>query len=87
MLRSEIKFCCKENVENHFWKIMYYNPIELMRNMYQASDNEEFKDDIKKKLNTLIDYGSEQFEKLLKSLEKTFAFRLDNFIGNNSSGE
>lgn len=31
LLTSDLKFCEAENVEQHMWKILFYNVIELLR--------------------------------------------------------
>lgn len=37
-----IKFCQKENVEQHFWNIMYHNIIEVTRNAIKSDpENKE----------------------------------------------
>ncbi len=31
LLTTDLKFCEAENVEQHMWKILFYNVIELLR--------------------------------------------------------
>lgn len=77
LLINDIKFCQMENVENHFWRILYYNIIELIR-----------KSDSKEKLKaftlSLIEEGSKYFEHLLEILEQSYKFKLENFLGINN---
>lgn len=42
LLTSDIKFCEQENIEQHFWKLLYYNIIEYLRKGIQ--DHPEAKD-------------------------------------------
>lgn len=40
LLTSDLKFCESENVEQHMWKILFYNVIELLRKcMYEDTTN------------------------------------------------
>lgn len=77
LLIKDLKFCQMENVENHYWRILYYNIIEIMR---KSENKEQFKPFIL----TLIDEGTKYFEKLLEVLEDTYKFKLENFLGINN---
>lgn len=76
-----MKFCQKENVETHFWKILYHSIIDLLRKCYADDPNP----DIKIKLMEIIDDGTKFFEDLLMSLENAFKFTVDDFVGENAS--
>ncbi|KAJ8970512.1 hypothetical protein NQ314_001188 [Rhamnusium bicolor] len=83
LLCRAIKFCQTENVEQHFWKILYHNIIEVTRN---AINNDlENKENYKAFLLYLIDEGTKYFEGLLALLEETYDFKLCDFLGHNST--
>ncbi|CAH1977497.1 unnamed protein product [Acanthoscelides obtectus] len=83
LLTKAIKFCESENVEQHFWNILYHNIIELMR---KAIKNDPVnKDKYKTFLLYLIDEGSRFFERLLKVSEEAYGFKLSDFLDENSA--
>lgn len=82
LLRKAIKFCQTENVEQHFWKILYHNIIEVTRKAIK--NDPENKEKYKGFLLYLIDEGTKYFEKLLTVLEDTFDFKLNNYLGENN---
>lgn len=86
-LASEIKFCQNENLEHHFWKLLYYNIIELLKKRMAEDFEPTNKVCYKIKLLKIIDSGNDYFEQLLKSLEKNYNFVLDNFLGNKAGGK
>lgn len=53
LLVTDIKFCQTENVEQHLWKILFYNIIELLRK--SVADNAENKEQCKQTMLTLIE--------------------------------
>lgn len=53
LLVTDIKFCQTENVEQHLWKILFYNIIELMRK--SVAENAENKEQCKQTMLTLIE--------------------------------
>lgn len=77
LLINDIKFCQMENVENHFWRILYYNIIELIR----KSDSKE---QLKQFTLSLIEEGTKYFEGLLEILETSYKFKLENYLGINN---
>ncbi|KAG5884605.1 hypothetical protein JTB14_024358 [Gonioctena quinquepunctata] len=77
-----IKFCQGENIEQHFWKIMYHNIIEVTRKAIK--NDSENKEKYKDFLLYLIDDGCTYFEGLLGVLEETYKFKLNNFLGENN---
>lgn len=86
LLTHEIKFCCEENIEQHLWKILYYDTIELLRNFIMSSDCED-KILHKKFVMQLISDGCTYYEDLLIILEKKYQFNLEDYIGSNSGGK
>ncbi|KAK5644530.1 hypothetical protein RI129_005830 [Pyrocoelia pectoralis] len=82
LLYKDLKFCQTENVEQHFWRILYYNIIEMMR---KAITNDPVnKKQYKEFLLSLIDEGTKYFEGLLELLEQTYEFKVNDFLGYNS---
>lgn len=81
LLVKDIKFCQTENVENHYWKLLYYNIIEIMRKSITA--DAENKEQYKSIILSLIDEGTKYFEHLLEVLEDTYKFKLDTYLGVN----
>ncbi|GLV32356.1 Smg6 [Carabus blaptoides fortunei] len=81
LLVKDIKFCQTENVENHYWKLLYYNIIEIMRKSITA--DAENKEQYKSIILSLIDEGTKYFERLLEVLEDTYKFKLDTYLGVN----
>nr|CAH7719815.1 unnamed protein product [Callosobruchus chinensis] len=83
LLSKAIKFCESENVEQHFWNILYHNIIELMRKAIK--NDPDNKDKYKTFLLYLIDEGSRYYERLLKLLEESYTFKLSDFLDENSA--
>lgn len=82
LLCKDLKFCQAEHVEQHFWKILYYNIIEMMRKAI-ANDSEN-KKQYKDFVLWLIDEGTKYFENLLDLLEQTYKFKLSDYLGYNN---
>lgn len=82
LLCNSMKFCQRENVEQHFWRMLYYNVIEITRKaiLTEPEDKEKYKGFL---LN-LIDEGTKYFERLLVRLEETYQFQLNDYLGHNS---
>ena len=60
-----MKFCQTENVEQHFWKILFYNIIELLRK--GLTEDLENKEQYKQTMLTLIEEVSiNNFERLFR---------------------
>lgn len=78
LLATDIKFCVTENVENHFWKMIYYNFIEVMRKVMTQDDT--MKSKYSEIINNLIKDGIIFFEGLLELLQNTFNFQLDDYL-------
>ncbi|GAB0093491.1 hypothetical protein DMENIID0001_086370 [Sergentomyia squamirostris] len=83
-LLRELKFCQQYNVEQHIWKLLYYNTVEMLRKLHAEDDTDDGKTFYKTKCLELIDEGSTFFEKLLRTLEQKYNFLVDNFVGVNA---
>ncbi|XP_043272434.1 telomerase-binding protein EST1A isoform X3 [Venturia canescens] len=83
LLESDIKFCQTENVEQHFWKILYYNMIEMLRKI-MPKENNDLREQYKRIMLEIIDEGTQYFENLLTVLEKKYKFKLEVFLASTS---
>lgn len=54
LLKSDMKFCQRENIETHFWKILYHNIIEQLKKLINE-DSPELVTDHTKLLMSLIE--------------------------------
>lgn len=79
LLCKDMKFCQSENVEQHFWKILFYNIIEMMRKA--VSTDPSNKEQYKGFLLYLIDEGVKYFEMLLDRLEEVYSFKIADYLG------
>ncbi|XP_057320552.1 telomerase-binding protein EST1A-like isoform X2 [Microplitis mediator] len=79
LLETDIKFCQAENVEQHFWKILFYNIIEMLRKI-MPKEGPEGREVCKKIMLKIIDDGTVYFENLLTLLENTYKFKLEVFL-------
>ncbi|XP_071553943.1 telomerase-binding protein EST1A isoform X2 [Temnothorax nylanderi] len=79
LLETDIKFCQAENVEQHFWKILFYNLIEMLRKA-MPKENSEGRERYKQIMLNIIDEGTIYLESLLTTLETTYQFKLDTFF-------
>lgn len=79
LLREDMKFAEQENIEQYFWKLLYYNFIEIMRKaiVKDPDNSKQYKDFLLK----LIIEGTDYYEKLLDSLQDKFNFKLENYTG------
>ena len=83
----EIKFCMQHNVETHIWKMLYYNPIEMLKKKFNGQEegvDEEDKAFYKKKALDLIAEGLVFFEKTFRVLEEEYKFSVSDYIGENA---
>ncbi|KMQ92529.1 telomerase-binding protein est1a [Lasius niger] len=83
LLETDIKFCQAENVEQHFWKILFYNLIEMLRKA-MPKENSEGRERYKQIMLNIIDEGTTYLESLLTALETTYEFKLDTFLASSS---
>ncbi|XP_076233282.1 telomerase-binding protein EST1A [Calliopsis andreniformis] len=79
LLETDIKFCQAENVEQHFWKILFYNIIEMLRKG-MPKESSEGREHYKKIMLKIIDEGTIYLESLLNVLETKYEFKLDTFL-------
>lgn len=84
-LCKDLKFSQTENIEQHFWKILFHNIIEMMRKA--ISNDPENKEQYKGFVLSLIDEGTKYFEHLMERLEITYSFKVHNFMGNKGNAE
>ncbi|XP_029049642.1 telomerase-binding protein EST1A-like isoform X2 [Osmia bicornis bicornis] len=83
LLETDIKFCQAENVEQHFWKILFYNMIEMLRKG-MPKENPEGREHYKKIMLKIIDEGTLYLEGLLTVLETKYEFKLDTFLASST---
>ncbi|XP_049823827.1 uncharacterized protein LOC109600502 isoform X3 [Aethina tumida] len=81
LLCKDLKFCETENVEQHLWKILYYNIIEVTRKA--VADDPNNKEHYKGFLLYLIEEGNKYFEGLIELLQESNKFQLSNYLGVN----
>ncbi|VVC31928.1 DNA/RNA-binding domain, Est1-type,PIN domain,PIN domain-like,Tetratricopeptide-like helical [Cinara cedri] len=79
LLKSDMKFCQRENIETHFWKILYHNIIEQLKKLINE-DKKELVNDYTMLLTNLIEEGMKYMNDLLKFLEKQYNFNLDDYV-------
>ncbi|XP_045491287.1 uncharacterized protein LOC123691097 isoform X2 [Colias croceus] len=82
LLMSDLKFCQADNIEQQFWKILYYHFIETLRKSITQVTPEQ-KVEIVKLINTIIDEGVIFFENLIQMLEKTYKFNTEDYLNEN----
>lgn len=78
LLINDIKFCQSENIEIHFWKIMFYNIIEFLRK--GMSTDKQSRDVYKEKLLNILDEAGKFYENLILVLENAYKYKLDDFM-------
>ncbi|XP_043684021.1 telomerase-binding protein EST1A-like isoform X3 [Vespula pensylvanica] len=83
LLKTDIKFCQAENVEQHFWKILFYNMIEMLRKG-MSKENSESKEYYKKTMLNIIDEGTIYLENLITVLENTYDFKIQAFLASST---
>lgn len=84
LLTEDMRFCQSEHVEHHFWKLLFYRIIEVLRKQVQECD-EASKAGFKERALETVDYGTKYFESILKLLENRYSFKMDDFIGDNAA--
>ncbi|KAK2576206.1 hypothetical protein KPH14_008409 [Odynerus spinipes] len=83
LLKTDIKFCQAENVEQHFWKMLFYNMIEMLRKG-MSKENSESKEYYKKTMLSIIDEGTTYLENLITVLENTYDFKVQAFLASST---
>lgn len=83
LLRHEMKFCRQNNVEQHFWKLLYHNSIESARRLASDKSNNDtaIKDSYRQFCLHVIDDGTQLFQDILLLLTQTYGFQLEQFMG------
>lgn len=84
LLRHEMKFCRQHNVEQHFWKILYYNLIENARRLIHNQNSSDVNRTYRQLCQNLVNDGVQLFERILLLLAETYGFQLEQFIDVNS---
>ncbi|XP_037030209.1 telomerase-binding protein EST1A isoform X2 [Bradysia coprophila] len=79
-IRKEMKLCRKENVEQHLWKILYYNLIEFFKVLIAESKLEERTTYFQTKLKAIIDDGLTFYCHMLDVLQTTYNFQLTDLL-------
>lgn len=79
LLKTDIKFCETENVEQHFWRILFYNVIELLRRPSTQENAPKRRMDNELTLE-IIEDGTSYLESLLALLESTYDFKLNDYL-------
>lgn len=84
LIKHEMKFCRQHNVEQYFWKLLYYNVIETMRRMMGDAVGNMDEHYYRSVCMTVIDDGLAFFDLLIQTLTETYNFRVDDFLGAHS---
>ncbi|KAG6458805.1 hypothetical protein O3G_MSEX011065 [Manduca sexta] len=79
LLMSDLKYCQADNIEHQFWKILYYNFIEILRKSFPQLSAED-KPKIINLINIIIEEGNTFFENLVQMLEKAYKFNVDDYL-------
>ncbi|CAG9114277.1 unnamed protein product [Plutella xylostella] len=82
LLMTDLKYCQADNIEHHFWKILYYNFIEVLRKRLAAAAPADRAAAVAQ-INAIIDDGNTYFEQLVQTLEKTYKFNTEDYINDN----
>ncbi|XP_014224992.1 telomerase-binding protein EST1A isoform X2 [Trichogramma pretiosum] len=84
LLMNDLKFCQTENIEQHFWKITYYNIIEILRKS-APKENTELQEQHKKLVLQIVEEGTVYFTNLLSCLETTYDFKIESYLSLSTS--
>lgn len=79
-IRKEMKLCRKENLEQHIWKILYYNLIEFFKVLITDSKLEQRSEYFQKKLIEIIEDGLTFYNHMLDVLQSAYDFRLSDLL-------
>ncbi|XP_059511444.1 telomerase-binding protein EST1A isoform X2 [Stegostoma tigrinum] len=75
---TDIEYSDTQNVEQTMWKNAFYQVIEKFRQMLKEPS--ENGDEIRGKLLSLLDEGTNFFDNLLHKLQITYQFKLDDYM-------
>ncbi|XP_053678587.1 telomerase-binding protein EST1A [Anopheles nili] len=84
-LVQEMRFAQDVNLEYHFWKLLYYNIIEMLRKLLAERPDEQNKQFLQEHALDVVETGTAYFEHLLALLECEHRFSLEQFIGANAA--
>ncbi|XP_043574825.1 telomerase-binding protein EST1A [Chiloscyllium plagiosum] len=76
---TDIEYSDTQNVEQTMWKNAFYQVIEKFRQMLKEPSGENG-DEIRGKLLSLLDEGTNFFDSLLHKLQITYQFKLDDYM-------
>ncbi|XP_040571639.1 telomerase-binding protein EST1A [Lepeophtheirus salmonis] len=79
LLKSDLVFCLKHNVEFHIWKIAFWNLTEVLKILLAKEESQELRSIIKSRISQLIDEGIEFYERALKLLDETYEIDLESY--------
>ncbi|XP_061388976.1 telomerase-binding protein EST1A-like [Musca vetustissima] len=85
LLLKNLKFCCEQKVDSFFWKVLFYNMREHLKEQQQQQQGET---EIIKYIRAIIDDGIKFYDHLYVELEKQYLFKkkvLINGISSSSS--
>lgn len=80
-----MKFCEVENIEQHCWKLLFYNIIELVRRPLGENIDDDTKSFYKTKALDIIEPGLKYWEEVIGVLEEKYKFKIEEFVGSNAS--
>lgn len=86
-VRKEMKLCRKENVEQHIWKILYYNLIEFFKVLMSDSKSESRSQYFQAKQMEIIEDGLTFYGHMLDVLQNTYAFQLSDLLETNAESK
>lgn len=68
LLDSQLLYCWKQGVDNYFWKILYYNNIQYLKNRVNQTQNAALKD----QANELITDGIEFYLQIYTMIHEQY---------------
>lgn len=97
LIKYEMKFCRQHNIEQHFWKILYYNQIEAIRRLLSSSataskssnaatptiEQQRQQQQYHSVCMQMIDDGMTFFNEMINEICQTYEFQLDDFLDAN----
>ncbi|XP_065343989.1 telomerase-binding protein EST1A isoform X1 [Cloeon dipterum] len=77
LLREDMKFSQRENIEQHIWKLSFHHVIEVLRNGQAEETNQDVKEMYKKNLLFVIEDGLKYFDQVLGALQGHYKFSVE----------
>lgn len=68
LLETQLVYCCKQGVDTFFWKILFYNNIQYLKNKYISTKSKS----LKEKVEELIQEGIAFYEKSFTMMEEQY---------------